>query len=168
MSFLHESVPHLPSAKSVDYTSLGEIEFQRMVSLERRRASRSQKSSLLLLFEMNEGMGSNSRTAALKTILSAMRHVTRETDIAGWYKDHTVVGVMFTEITFDTQGAIPPGLINRLNETLRDRLTPAEFRHVSIKVHFLSEAESTPAVTEKYAPVYSDVTAPHVAIASSL
>lgn len=167
MSFLHQSVPHIHPTKSVDYTSLGEIEFQRMVSLERRRASRSQKSSLLMLFEMNEDMGSNNRTSALKAILSAMRQITRETDIAGWYKDHTVVGVMFTEITFDTRGAIPPALISRLNETLRDRLSPAEFRHVSIKVHFLSETETKPPVTEAFAPVYSDV-APGVAIASSL
>ena len=34
-------------------------------------------------------------------MLSALALSTRETDVAGWYKDHTVVGVMFTEIAVD-------------------------------------------------------------------
>ena len=147
--------------KSVDYTSLGEVEFQRMVSLERRRTSRSQKSTLLMLVDSGDSVITNGRRTSLHKVLSAMRKVTRETDITGWYKDNSVVGVMFTEITFDDHSSIPPAMMSRLHETLKSQLTPQELRQININFHFLAEAKNdAPAAHETHAAVYGEIPVP--------
>jgi hypothetical protein len=155
-------------AKSVDYTSLGEIEFQRMVSLERRRATRSQKSSLLMLIDMSESATASVQRRSLQKILSVMQKTTRETDITGWYKENSVVGVMFTEITFADHDSMPPAMMSRLHNVLKTQLTPQELRLINIDFHFLAEpkADVSP-VPEAYAPIYGEVPVPTALAESS-
>jgi hypothetical protein len=158
LSYDLANVLGIHSAKSVDYTSLGEIEFQRMVSLERRRATRSQKSSLLMLIDMSESAGSSAQRRSLHKVLSAMRKTTRETDITGWYKENSVVGVMFTEITFGDHSSIPPAMMSRLHDVLKTQLTAQELRLINIDFHFLSEPKSDVSTMAKaYAATYSGI-----------
>ena len=42
----------------------------------------------------------------LQNVFSALALSTRDTDVTGWYQDHSVVGVMFTEIAVDLKKSI--------------------------------------------------------------
>lgn len=160
LSYDLANVLGIQSPKSVDYTSLGEIEFQRLVSLERRRANRSQKSSLLMLIDMGESASFGLKRIALQKVLSAMQKTTRETDITGWYKQNSIVGVMFTEITFGDHNSIPPAMMSRLHDVLKSQLTPQELRVINIDFHFLLAAKAdAPIMAEAFAPMYSEASA---------
>src|SRR3954469_8012234 len=95
------------STKDVDKVGLGETDFHRMISLERRRTVRSNKSFLLMLLGMGVVSLAGSNKISLRKIVISMPTITRETDVTGWYKENSVVGVMFTEIKLDNQKSIP-------------------------------------------------------------
>ena len=50
-----------------------------------------------------QSTGSEKNGKALNSIVSALLSSTRETDIIGWYKDRTTVGVMFTGLVSMTR-----------------------------------------------------------------
>jgi hypothetical protein len=122
-----------------DRSILHEDAFRRMLSLERKRAQRSQKPFLLTLLEMeNELAGERSRKT-LARILSALDSTTRETDVTGWYKSECVVGVMFTEIAVEDRSSILATIMARVSETLRSHLTAQQFAQVGISFHLFPE-----------------------------
>ena len=80
-----------------------------------------------------------SDTANLGKILAALSLSTRETDVAGWYKNNSVIGVMFTEIGLDDRGSIVSTMIARLSETLRNDLSFEQFNQISVSFHVYPE-----------------------------
>jgi hypothetical protein len=127
-------------APGASRSTLGEAAFHRMISLERRRTSRSRKSFLLMLVETGEQPQTEKSDANRKKLFSALSSVLRETDVTGWYKEDSVVGVLFTEIALENQRAIPSTMMNRVTGTLKSNLTPQQFRQLGISFHLLSEA----------------------------
>jgi lipopolysaccharide/colanic/teichoic acid biosynthesis glycosyltransferase len=117
---------------------LNEEAFERVISRERKRTERSRKSFLLMLVDMGNGLQSDGNGKALDTILSALSLSTRETDVTGWYKSNSVVGVMFTEFGAEDRNAIP-STMSRVGETLRKNLSPQQFDQISIKFHLFPE-----------------------------
>jgi hypothetical protein len=159
MNFLYEpgitANAAINSCKSVDHCGLGETEFHRMISLERRRTNRSKRSFLLMLVEMNKTSVSAESRTCLQRIFSAMLRITRETDITGWYKENSVVGVMFTEITFDNQSSIPKNMLNRVHEILTRNLSTQQLLQVSIQLQLLPEPKKDAVVVrESFSPIY--------------
>jgi len=126
------------AARAMDRGTLSEAAFHRMISLERRRTSRSQKSFLLMLLDMGEHTSTNQ---GLRRILSMLSSTLRETDVTGWYKEESVVGVMFTEITLNDQNAIPATLMSRVTEILRTHVPAQQFHQIGISFHLLPEVQ---------------------------
>jgi len=118
---------------------LNEAAFHRMISLERKRTERSRKPFLLMLLDMGDGLYSDSNEKALDKVLSALSLSTRETDVTGWYKNNTVVGVMFTEFGVDDRNTILTTLMTRVSETLRTNLSSHQFNQISISFHLFPE-----------------------------
>jgi len=118
---------------------LNEEAFHRMISLERKRTERSRKPFLLMLLDMGDGLLSDGNEKALDKILSALSLSTRETDVTGWYKNDSVVGVMFTEFGVDDRNTILTTLMTRVSETLRDNLNSQQFNQISISFHLFPE-----------------------------
>jgi lipopolysaccharide/colanic/teichoic acid biosynthesis glycosyltransferase len=118
---------------------LNEQAFQRMISLERKRTERSGKPFLLMLLDMGDSLPSDKNGKALGSILSALSLSTRETDVTGWYKNGSVVGVMFTEIAVDDRATILTTMMTRVSETLRNHLSSQQFNQVSISFHLFPE-----------------------------
>jgi hypothetical protein len=143
-----------------DRSILHEDAFRRMLSLERKRAQRSQKPFLLTLLEMeNELAGERSRTTLAK-ILSALDSTTRETDVTGWYRSECVVGVMFTEIALEDRTSILATIMARVSETLRSHLTAQQFAQVGISFHLFPEARDEKMLpTAVGASLYPDLSA---------
>jgi len=118
---------------------LSEESFQRMISLERKRSERSRKPFLLMLVDMGGYMPSERTTKVLGSILSALAVSTRETDVTGWYKHSSVVGVMFTEIGLEDRASVLGTMITRVSETLKSALSFEQFNQVSLSFHLFPE-----------------------------
>ena len=118
---------------------LNEEAFHRMISLERKRTERSRKPFLLMLLDMGDSLRSDKNEKALDKILSALSLSTRETDVTGWYKKNSVVGVMFTEFGAEDRNAILSTMMARVSETLRSNLSSQQFGLISIEFHLFPE-----------------------------
>jgi hypothetical protein len=117
--------------------ALEEMAFHRMMSLERRRTGRSRKSFLLMLLDIGDQTFARHNRHMHKKILAALAMILRETDVTGWYKEGSVIGVMFTEITFDDPASIPASLIARVTETLKQQLTPQQLHQIGVSYHLM-------------------------------
>lgn len=143
--FSQVSGPHSnPISRSfsiAERSILHEEAFQRILCLETKRAQRSQKLFLLALLEMECHLPSEQTRITLGKILSILDSTTRDTDVTGWYKSQSVVGVMFTEIAIADRSAILATIIARMNHTLRGHLTPREFTQLGTSFHVFQEEQ---------------------------
>ena len=118
---------------------LNEEAFHRMIALERKRTERSRKPFLLMRVDMGNGLESDKKGKALGKILAALALSTRETDVTGWYKNHSIVGVMFTEFGVDDRSIIPNTMMTRVSEALRKNLSEQQFKALNIKFQLFPE-----------------------------
>ena len=118
---------------------LNEGTFKRMISVERKRTERSRKPFLLMLLEAGNHQGSEKSGKALDNMLSVLLLSIRETDVIGWYKDRTTVGVMFTGLAGNDKNAILSVILSKVSTTLQDQLSPDQFNQVSISFHFFPD-----------------------------
>jgi lipopolysaccharide/colanic/teichoic acid biosynthesis glycosyltransferase len=117
-----------------------EENFRRMIAVERKRTERSREPFLLMLLEAgNHHQRAEKNTNALDKIISAMLSSTRETDVVGWYKDRTTVGVMFTGLTIEDKNAVLSTILSRVSAALRDELTSDQFSQISLSFHFFPD-----------------------------
>jgi exopolysaccharide biosynthesis polyprenyl glycosylphosphotransferase len=118
---------------------LQEEAFKRMIAVERKRTERSAKPFLLMLLETGEHQSGERNDKVLANVISALLPATRETDVIGWYKQHSSVGVMFTQIVIFDQKSILSAMLTRVGDILRDNLTFEQFNQVSISFHFFPD-----------------------------
>jgi lipopolysaccharide/colanic/teichoic acid biosynthesis glycosyltransferase len=125
-----------PSGAGAPADVLSEEAFQRLIALERRRSERSQRPFVLLLIEPAHTLPSenNGNGQVLQDVLAALRGATRETDVTGWHKKHTVVGVMFTEIVPDNNQVLST-ILSRIRAVLRDWFDPDQFGRIKFSFH---------------------------------
>jgi hypothetical protein len=74
-----------------------ETDFKKILTLERKRSQRSKKPLLLMCLDISNLMMpsfDNKRRRLLKAFATGIR----ETDVRGWYKRESIVGILFTEI----------------------------------------------------------------------
>jgi lipopolysaccharide/colanic/teichoic acid biosynthesis glycosyltransferase len=110
-----------------------------MIALERKRSERSGKPVLLMLLDAGNSLPFERNGRVLSKILSALSLSTRDTDVTGWYQNHSVVGVMFTEMGSDDHGEILGTMMGRVSQTLRDNLSLEKFSQISISMHVFPE-----------------------------
>jgi hypothetical protein len=157
------------SRRSMHRSIFAEESFHRMISLERRRTKRSRKSFLLMLLDVGENSNSRSNAVLLRKVLSALSGVLRETDLTGWYKVNSVIGVMFTEINSDNQDSVPATVMARVTKALRDCLTQQQFHQTGISFHLLPEVREPELTAATGHPaLYQTTAAPSGARESSL
>jgi exopolysaccharide biosynthesis polyprenyl glycosylphosphotransferase len=111
-----------------------------MIALERKRTERSGQPFLLMLLDAGNCLPSDKTGKVLARILAALSLSTRETDVTGWYKEHSAVGVMFTDISAADRESIVGTMMSRVSETLRNNLSLEKFSQVSISMHVFPEA----------------------------
>ena len=75
---------------------LSEDSFRRMLSREHKRSERSRKHFVLMLID-GKGQKSKKTDALLEQIAVVLGASVRETDVAGWFENNAVFGVIFTE-----------------------------------------------------------------------
>jgi Bacterial sugar transferase len=77
--------------------------------------------------------------SVLKDLVSALIRNTRETDVLGWYKTDSVLGVIFTEIAHEQRSTILNTMLVRVSGILRSQLTADQFNKISISLHLFPE-----------------------------
>lgn len=127
------------SGFTVERNALGEDAFGRMIVVERKRTERSGKPFLLMLLEAGNHQSPEKNGKAFDTMVSTLLSSTRETDVVGWYKEWTTVGVIFTGLMVDDKHSILNTILTRVSTTLRDKLTFEQFNQVSISFHFFPD-----------------------------
>jgi len=110
-----------------------------MIALERKRTERSGQPFVLMLLDGGSCLPADRSGRVLSKILSALSLSTRETDVTGWYKNHSIVGVLFTDIGADDRESILATMMNRVSETLRNSLNLEKFEQIGISMHVFPE-----------------------------
>jgi lipopolysaccharide/colanic/teichoic acid biosynthesis glycosyltransferase len=116
-------------------TIFGEVLFGGMLKVERCRTDRSHRPFLLLLLELDPRLrdAQRKRQRLVKQVVRALQDCTRQTDIIGWYKPRTVIGVIFTELT--QQAPAIRKIQTKVEETLRAQLAPEQINMISLSFH---------------------------------
>src|SRR6185437_983580 len=119
---------------------LTEETFKRAIAIERKRTERSQKPFLLTLFDIS---GSQYRAEdndrVIDRMLSSLLTCSRETDVIGWYKSQTTVGVIFTDILPNDKSMILSIILSKVSTRLREQLTSDQFARISMSFHFFPD-----------------------------
>ena len=142
MKFLANSIDRRgPAARSEssEQNILSQESFLRMISLERKRTERSRKPFLLMLVDAGRCLPTEKNGKVLRKILSTLATSTRETDMKGWHKDDSAIGVMFTEMAIDAKNLILGTMLARVSEALRDSLGLEQFNQVNISFHLFPD-----------------------------
>jgi lipopolysaccharide/colanic/teichoic acid biosynthesis glycosyltransferase len=106
--------------------------FLAVLGLERKRTERSRRSFVLMLLEYGE----NNPCEIAERVFNALSVKVRETDVCGWYKDQSVIGVIFTEVGAAGEGkAIARVLSRKVNSILAETLTTEQMEHVGLSFH---------------------------------
>lgn len=127
------------AASAVERDVLNEQMFRRMISIERKRTERSKEPFLLMLLDAGNHAGSEINSNALENMASSLLASSRETDIVGWYKETTIVGVLFTGLDMGDKNSILSTILNRVKSMLRDDVAFRQFSQVSISFHFFPD-----------------------------
>jgi lipopolysaccharide/colanic/teichoic acid biosynthesis glycosyltransferase len=129
----------VPTVSGVDRSVLDEQSFNQAISLERKRTERSQRPFLLMLLDLGRVTVDDKRGKILKTILSSLSMLIRETDVTGWQKSGTILGIMFTEIPAEGRTSIVGTMLSRVKGVLYNSLTFDQFNQITISHYVFPE-----------------------------
>ncbi len=118
---------------------LDESAFNRTIAMERKRTERSKQPFLLMLLEAGRPQASAKNRESLETLMSALLSSVRETDVIGWYKEGTTVGVIYTGLLVNDKKAMLSMILSRASAAFREHLTSDQFSQVSISFHFFPD-----------------------------
>jgi lipopolysaccharide/colanic/teichoic acid biosynthesis glycosyltransferase len=123
-------------AESFGSEILDERSFTAMLCLERKRTERSGRRFVLMLLE-SRGLvrRRDGGETALDSVMRTLLNSTRETDIKGWYKDQSIVGVIFTEIGTGDGRVVANALLTRVTSALSSTLTIDDIKQIHISFH---------------------------------
>ena len=100
----------------------------------------------------------------LRKILDALRQSTRETDITGWYRDGSMIGVIFTELGAGTNGkTVAKALLSKVTNALSSTLSIKQINQIVISFHVFPDDWDPGPAGRISASLYDDllhVTAP--------
>jgi len=76
---------------------------------------------------------------AFDKVVAALSHSTRETDIKGWYKDDSVIGVIFTEVGAAEGKSIANALLTKVTNALCTTLSIEQINEIKLSFHVFPE-----------------------------
>jgi lipopolysaccharide/colanic/teichoic acid biosynthesis glycosyltransferase len=122
---------------------LSSIEFTRALCLERMRTERSHRKFVLMLMECGCLLRNRPKERAIDPILRSLTRSTRATDVKGWYRDNSVLGVIFTEVGSATGAAVTAALLNKITKALSENLPIEHVNELRLSFHIFPETSDT-------------------------
>lgn len=111
-------------------------QFNRILSLERKRSYRTGNPFLLLLVDI-AGLPKKSGSK-IRHICEALQAETRDTDLCGWHSP-SVFGIIFTAIQLADRASMESAITGKMKRALRRVLPPSELERVAISFHLFPE-----------------------------
>lgn len=118
---------------------LSEDAFIGRLHLEQRRTERSHRPFVFVLLESASLLNENQMEGSRKQILDIVLTAFRETDIRGWYRDGSAVGLIFTEIGPADGRSIGNALIDKVRGLLETRLPERKANEVRLSFYLFPE-----------------------------
>jgi lipopolysaccharide/colanic/teichoic acid biosynthesis glycosyltransferase len=112
--------------------------FIKLLCLERKRTERSGRRFVLMLLDAGNLLRA-AKAPVLSTLLPAITQATRDTDLMGWYKDGSVIGVIFTEVGSADDKSIVHALSGKLTDSLYGALSIREVNEIRLSFHVFPE-----------------------------
>lgn len=125
-------------AESSGFEMLPQELFLKLLRLERKRTERSARRFVLMLLDAGNLLKA-AKTPVLANLLSALEQSTRDTDLKGWYKAGSVIGVIFTEVGSAEDKLIVHTLSTKLTQSLYDTLSIREINEIRLSFHIFPE-----------------------------
>lgn len=113
---------------------VSEEHFRKVLSIEHKRADRSERRFVLMLVHVRE-MLQTAGEQAIQGIAEALSGATRETDFCGWYNQGSVVGVICTEIGTGDVSSVLGALHSKVTGALRKRLQSTPMKAIPVSLH---------------------------------
>ena len=138
---------------------LQEESFHNMLTLERRRAERSRKPFVLMVVEPKVQIDAEVADRSLSQVTSVLQRAVRETDMVGWYKQGSSLGVIFTEISLEFATPITEILRTKVLAALERELDATVVAKLMVSAHLFPD-NRTPVGDEPAADMklYPDLT----------
>jgi lipopolysaccharide/colanic/teichoic acid biosynthesis glycosyltransferase len=112
--------------------------FLKLLCLERKRTERSGRRFVLMCLDTGNLLkGANA--PVMTNLLPAIAQSTRDTDLKGWYRDGSVIGVIFTEVGGAEDKCIVQALSTKITDSLYDALSVAEVNEIRLSFHVFPE-----------------------------
>lgn len=148
----------LPGAER---TILSEEAFKRSIAVERKRTERSKEPFLLMLLEANEQSGPMKHGESIEKVISALIPTTRDTDVIGWYKERSAIGVIFTGLLASGKSAAVGAILARISAAFREELPFEQFSQIRISFHlFPDDWDQDDPDGPRNPAIYPDIGAP--------
>ncbi len=136
---LHLSILGTESGCPAERRILNQQDLRRMIALERKRSERSRMPFVLMLVDIGQNLRSHKNSQTVESILEALSASSRETDATGWYEEHSIIGIIFTDIGLGDCSSTLDILIARVTEALRSNLNFEQFDQVSLSFHIFPD-----------------------------
>lgn len=112
--------------------------FLKLLCLERKRTERSGRRFVLMLLDPGDLL-KTAKTPALPNLLAAISQSTRDTDFTGWYRDGSVIGVIFTEVGSAGDKSVIQSLSTKITDALYSLLSVPEVNEIKLSFHVFPE-----------------------------
>lgn len=140
------------SGKATDIP--GEGQFGDLLCLERRRAERSRKPFLLMLIDLPKLPKDDGCAHLIHQVWSSVCAASRDSDIRGWYRQETVLGVIFVEINPDGPAPATDVIQAKVLAALSQCLNPEELGRLTIRMYLQPD---TAANWEQWSNLYREL-----------
>jgi len=144
-----EKAPPSPAPVGLEFTYVpsgaghhllfSEKMFLRTLSIERKRAERSNRPFLLVVVD-GELLFQKSKQA-IALVSSALCSSIRETDLIGWHRHHSAIGIILTEIGDADRSAVRRAVLETLSAGLRREITPEQAAMICMTFFFFPEEQ---------------------------
>lgn len=122
-----------------DCRVLEEDSFQDMIAFERKRSERSGKVYALILVGTIDTVTMDPKEKLLEKTGQVLTALTRDTDVTGWYKTGSTLGVIFADIVAADKDAVVAAILARVADTLSENLAVEQLSQLSISTNCYPE-----------------------------
>jgi exopolysaccharide biosynthesis polyprenyl glycosylphosphotransferase len=137
-------VPLKPQSPEI----LAENVFRKLLYCEQKRAERCSRCFVLMLADMEAILQADHTEKTLREIVRALSQSSRETDVAGWYTEGRILGVLYTDYGEKSPEAFTRLTRARFTESLKERLLPETVERIRLTFHVLPTHWEKPSVDQ--------------------
>jgi lipopolysaccharide/colanic/teichoic acid biosynthesis glycosyltransferase len=131
--------PSIAGGRDPEFEILPQKLFLRRLFLERKRTERSRRRFILMLLKCGNLFKAGSHPGVAARIANALSNSTRETDVTGWYRHGSMLGVIFTEIGEADGKCVASALLTKVTNALSGSLGIEQMREIIVSFHVFPE-----------------------------